>query len=101
MGDTIRVDIPELITVSDTFGGVASQFADIDTGSYTAGLDDALPGGSATAAAVAAAAVVARRAALLLADRAWAIADTVDRVCEDYENTDDYLAAELARAVGE
>ncbi|NLE82708.1 MAG: hypothetical protein GX610_24670, partial [Rhodococcus sp.] len=54
---------------------------------------------SAIAAAIGDAENATRRALLILADRAWAVHDTMNRVCEDYTRSDEYLRDELNKAV--
>ncbi len=54
---------------------------------------------SSVAAALGGAEAATRRALLILADRAWALHDTMNRVCEDYSQTEEHFRDELARAV--
>lgn len=101
MADTIRADIDELFSLSTVFNGIASRIGLIDTGVMSAGASEGFPGGAAIVEALAAVESASRRSVSLLADRAWSTSDTIDRVAADYENTDEYFAAGLSRAVPE
>ncbi len=101
MADTIRADIDELFSLSTTFQGIAGRIARIDTRAISAGSVEGFSGGAAIVEALAAVESASRRSVSLLADRAWSTSDTIDRVAADYENTDEYFAAGLARAVPE
>lgn len=101
MTDTIRADIDELFSLSKDFQGLAGRIGRIDTRAISAGAAEGFPGGAAIVEALAAVESGSHRAVSLLADRAWSTSDTIDWIAADYENTDEYFAAGLARAVPE
>lgn len=101
MTDNIRADIDGIRALSTVFRTVADQVGWIDTAQVSAGAGDGFPGGAAIVDALEAAQATTRRTVSLISDRGWSTSDTIDRICENYENTDDYFAAELARAVPE
>ncbi|MFD6858437.1 hypothetical protein ACFWCF_14005 [Rhodococcus sp. NPDC060090] len=101
MEDTIRADIDEIRVVSVSFDSNAETVSRIDTRGVVAGAAEGFSGGAAIVTALGSAEAAMRRAISMIADRAWSLADTLDRVGADYEHTDAYLAAELAAAVPE
>ncbi|WP_287219494.1 hypothetical protein [Rhodococcus sp. (in: high G+C Gram-positive bacteria)] len=99
MPDTLEADLPQIRTVSDRFDAHATEVSAIDTTGIR--VDDAHTylKKSDIAVALGSAEEATRRALLLLADRAWALHDTLDRACEDYTRADEYLRDELNKAV--
>lgn len=99
MPDTLEADLPQLQLVSERFDAHAKEVSTIDTSSMRVDTGNVFVQNSATAAAIGAAEDATRRALLILADRAWALHDTMNRVCEDYTRLDEYLRDELNKAV--
>ena len=99
MADTVKADIPQLRVVSDRFDVLAEQLSTIDTSTIAADAAHCFPAGSSASAALDAAELATRRALLVLADRAWSLHDTLNRVCDDYTRTDAHLASELGKVV--
>ncbi|NLV78291.1 MAG: hypothetical protein GXY65_02900 [Rhodococcus sp.] len=98
MPDSIEVDIPQLQAVSARFDRLAEEMSIIDTSDIDSDAATHFPGGASVVSGLALAEEATARALLRLADRAWSIHDTLDRVCKDYTNTVDYLVDELNKA---
>lgn len=101
MSGTIEIDLPHLRAVSRHFDDHAEELCAIDTSAVKVPSADGFPQSSSVAAALGAAEHATRRALLILADRAWVLHDTMNRVCTDFSHTDEYLRDELAKAVAE
>lgn len=99
MPDTLEADIPQIRTISGCFDNHAEELTDIDTSTMRTGAAGGFLRYSATANALGDAENATRRALLILADRAWALHDTMNRVCDDYTQADRYFSDELRKAV--
>lgn len=97
--DSIEADLDHILSVSAIFRSVARRVCEVDTEQVSTGAADGFPGGAAIVHALTPVRSAVQRAFAILADRAYSTCDTMDRVCEDYRNTDDFFAAELNRAI--
>ncbi|MFD6894082.1 hypothetical protein ACFWB0_05960 [Rhodococcus sp. NPDC060086] len=99
MTNTLEADLPQIRSVSRHFDLHAEELCEIDTSQMKTHSTSGFLQASSVAAALGDAEAATRRALLILADRAWALHDTMNRVCEDYSHTEEYFRDELARAV--